>query len=368
MQGREHLSESSEWRQPWKGMILPYEKGEEDEVGAQLEKQSAQGFKAELLSRQAKPKESKGAGEGKRMSLKEQRKTKSSMKKKHLTGYRQAKTVLKSNGCYGVGSREKSQNQKDVKKLCNYYFQADRNPLPRPYNIVLPEVALPSAKVVSSPSLGQHFEVSSRTTQSTKDHREKVLERARRVHHQRCLNRLGAYNESYEDRGERISTNKMGESRDIVKIGHKADLIKEAKQGQIPKWMKQNKVDKSKVVESELWTSDVAEDKSKMTKRKQTGKISNEKRKEKRKVKKEESSKLALHRSAQKEIEEVIYDAKVLNKSHSVELTEQDDLEAQSEVRNCENINSNDRNDSEREMGNITAVKVKDKNTIGELY
>ncbi|XP_048123865.1 uncharacterized protein si:ch211-214j24.10 isoform X2 [Alosa alosa] len=340
---------------PWEGTILQYWNDDEDEVEALL---GAQGFEAEPSTRQGTQNGGKGTAKGKRVSLKEQRRLKSSMKKKHWTGFRQ------NNGCYDVEGRKESRNP--------YHPFRGMSLLPYHYSSVSPDVVLsprPGPPVASWPSITQIFDdVYSRTSQSTKDHRERVIERARKVHHQRCLNRERAYSEGG---GKRTCADKMEESRDTVKPEHEADLIKEAKEAQTFKRMKQNKGDKFKVAASELLPSEIAEDKTKINKIKKNGKISKDKRKEKRMANKGESTKLSLEIEAQKETEEVTDDSNISDKSpeencQSVEVIEQDDLEAQNKRKHCENIKSDDRNYSERKMGNITTKSVIEKNTIGD--
>ncbi|XP_062373996.1 uncharacterized protein si:ch211-214j24.10 isoform X2 [Sardina pilchardus] len=339
---------------PWKGTII-HCYNDNDEFGALL---GAQGFEAQPSPRQGTLKGGKGTTKGKHVSLKERRRLKSSTKKpvsskKQWTGYKQNK------GCYDVGGRKESRNQ--------YHSCRGTSLSPYHYSSVSPDILSPRpcAPVPSLPSLTQIFEdYYSRTSQSTKDHREKVIARARKVYHQRCLNRERAY---FEGARERTSADKMEEGRDSVKPEHKADLMLEVNEAQTFKRLKQNKGDQFKVAEFELMPSDITEDKTKINKIKKTGKISKDKRKEKRKANKEESTKLALEIDVQKEIVEVTDDSNFSDKSpeeSGVEVIEQD--EAQNKRKHCQNSNSDNSNDSERKMGNITTKSVTEKNTIGD--
>lgn len=347
----EYLPEKMNERQPWKGTILPCWTDEDDDVGL-----DARGFEVEVSARQTEAKQGKAA-KGKRLSLKEQRRLKSSMKKQKWARYRQAKAMMKNNCYFDVESREEFRNQREQRNCF-----AETNLLPYYYSKALPESVVfdrPSANVGLSPFKGQLFDDPySRTSPITKNHRENIIERARKVHRQRCLNRERAY---IEGREERAGTDKMEQSRGTEKPDHKG-LTEEDKEAQTLKRMKQNKSHKYKVIESELWTSDIAEDKSKVIKRKKTGKVSKEKRKQKRKANKE-STTVALGVDALKETNVVTDDSDFSNESleekcQSLEIIEQDASEVQKEGKQ-NNFNSHDRKDLENKMGNITTELVK---------
>lgn len=334
----EYLPERMNESQPWKGTILPYWIDKEDEVGPQL---GSQGFEVEVVTRQTKARQGKRAAKGKRLSLKEQRRMKSSMKKQQWARYREAK-----DSCYfDVASREELRRQREQP---NCFAETDL--LPSPYRGAVSEGASfdrPSANVGPLPSLGQIFhDRYSRTCLITKDHREKVIERARKVYHQRCLNRERANHEG--------CANKLELNRDTEKSDHKEDLTEKAKEAPTLERMKRNKGDKNKVTESDRWTSDAEEDKIKIVRRKKKDKVSKERRKEKRMANKE-SAKVALRIDA---LKDGAGNESPEKKCQSLEIIQRDDIEAQREGRH-ENVISQNRKYLGSNIENVTTELVK---------